>query len=587
MTQDGALPAPEPPPTEPATGEPGEEQRSGLSPRGQQVATLLTQVATTARSFLFYDAHNAAIRQFLETLLAAFAAALREGSVVLEMQPLEVWHQGEVVYLNRDRDRSLAFKLYRDGVRGLTFQPGFDWEEMTRLLEILSVRYTGVHQHEDDMVTLLWKGGFAHLEVLAVEGFVPEDDEEPDAWRGPGADSAGDGEAFPEGLRLPRPRIQETRPVAWAAVAEDRLEALKAEASAGALPTDCLALLRRLRSLLDDPGERMPFSEVAHVFSEVRDFLSSEETLAQLVVFLDLLGEMAAAEPPPWDAARAAAARQMVHSCGEVRAVARLLHSMPSEERRLPPELVAVLDRACEDPLAAVAAALASERSVAARAASRQLLEHYAGGRTDQLEQRYREASGPVAADLLRAMAHVGGDRLAPLLAHECAHPAGEVQEEALWHLERLPYSSPLGRALLESFRLADPARRPRLLALLVRSGDRRFVDALARFLEERASGLALEEAAAIGQALGRLGGPSTLGRWTPWLRPPGLLSRLVPPPPALAVAASQALAEIPGEAAAQALRAALPSAAPEVRPWLGRALTARRQAPAPPGGAS
>ena len=78
----------------------------------------------------------------------------------LEIRPFEMLRDGEVVYLERDRERSLAFKLFRDGVRSVIIEPEVAWEELLRLLEILSIRFTGIRQQEDDVVTLLLKAGF-------------------------------------------------------------------------------------------------------------------------------------------------------------------------------------------------------------------------------------------------------------------------------------------------------------------------------------------------------------------------------------------------------------------------------------------
>jgi len=157
-------------------GEGGEQKPQGLGPRYQRVATLLTRLASTARSFLLYDAGNEAINRSLSALLDSALSTLQvEGQIALTVQPYELKFEDQTVYLNRDRERSLAFRLYRDGVRGLTFRKGFQAEELTRLLEILSIRYTGVNQREDDMVTLLWKARFEHLDVTTVEGIVPEE----------------------------------------------------------------------------------------------------------------------------------------------------------------------------------------------------------------------------------------------------------------------------------------------------------------------------------------------------------------------------------------------------------------------------
>ncbi len=553
--------------TEPQEG--GEQHHAGLSPRHQRVAGLLMQLATTARSFLLYDAHNEAINRFITALLDGFVSTLKEeGRIALDVQPFELHFEKEPVYLNRDRERSLAFRLYRDGVRALTFRNGFDWEELAKLLEIFSIRYTGVHQHEDDVVTLLWKANFKHLDIVAVEGFVPEDTEEAEPTA-----SAAHAAVLPDTIDLPRPALPPPSELSWVPVSPETQEALRDEASASALPDDCLLLLRRLRRLLDDPGERMTFSEVAHVFSEIRDFLLSDENLVSLTRLIRLLRELAGAPPPEWDPGRATAATELLRSSADDRAVRRLLHTVPAEEREPRPELVEILDQGCANPLAAVADALAVEQGPAARAVARQLLVRYGAGHADVLRQRFEQAKGHVAHDLMQVITKVGGDGAAVFCAHQTSHPEPEVQEEALRALEAMPYSGTMGRALSDAFRRTDGPRRARVLALIGRSRDRRFVDFLAEHIEHQASHLGAQEAAEIGKVLGQLGAAAHLPQWQEWLKPTGLLRKGIHGPLARQVAAAAALAEIPGEDAAKALRAALVAAGPEAEPWIGRAL--------------
>ena len=227
-----------------------QEQQAGLSKRQQRVASLLTRLAATARSFLLYDPHNEAISRFIALLLDQFVSLLAdEGPLTLALQPFEILFEGEVVYLNRDRDRSLAFRLYRDGVRSLRFRPGFEWEELARLLEILSIRYTGVNQREEDVVTLLWKARFRNLEVVAVEGILPDDDETA------GADARwSEALTLPDDVDLPRPELPTPVGPAWVSVSPESLERLRGEASAAHVPEDCVALLLRLREQLHDPS---------------------------------------------------------------------------------------------------------------------------------------------------------------------------------------------------------------------------------------------------------------------------------------------------------------------------------------------
>jgi hypothetical protein len=558
-----------------AEAEGGEQKPPGLGPRYQRVASLLTRLAATARSFLLYDVGNEAINRFLTALRDNLVATLQsEGQLTLAVHPYELKLEDQTVYLNRDRERSLAFRLYRDGVRALNFRKGFQAEELTRLLEILSIRYTGVHQREEDMVTLLWKARFTHLDVATVEGIVPEDPEAGD--EGPAAVPRAF--VLPDDVDLPRPELPPPKGPTWIQVAPERLQALRDEVGEAALPGECLTLLGRLRREMADPKKAIPFGEVSHLFGEVRDFLLSVDRLPALKRFGALLWEMAGEDTPAWDPQRHAAVYDLLDSCGDRRAVRRLLRSVPSEERQLRPELLEVLDRVCPEPLVAVMDTLAEEEGLATRAVARQALEHYARRKPGLLEQRFLVSRGRAASDLLRVMMHVGGEAAAAFAAQQCLHPDAVVQDEALWHIARMPYSGALGRSLFEAFRLADPRRQERILEIVARSGDTRFLVPLAGYVEERAGQIGTDEASRIGRVLGILGGPESIGRWQAWLQPAGGRRKGFSGPLARVVAAATALAFIRAESAAEALGAAFDDADEASQPWILGALAQRQR---------
>ncbi len=540
------------------------------------MSALLMRLAATARSFLLYDPHNAAIQGFITRLLDELQSALEEeGPLTLQVQPLEIVFEAAPVYVNRDRERSLAFRLYRDGVRQLRFRPGFGPDELARLLEVLSIRYTGVNQSEEDMVTLLWKSRFKNLEVGSVEGIVPEDDAAPATAPGPHQEPLL---RLPDDVDLPRPALAPPMAPSFIAVPDQRVAALRAEAEAAAIPDESLGLLLRLRQQLDDPRDRLGFAEVSHLFTEIRDFLLSEDHLNPLKRYIGLLWEMADAPSPAWDEGRHAALYELLDGCGDRRAVRRLLHSVPFDQRKLDPALVEVLDRACPDSLAAVLDALDWEAGPAVRAIGRQLLEHYGARRMQTLEVRFRGATGEMASDLLRVLANIGGDEAAGFIAHQASHPDKAVQDEALWHLENMPYSGAVGRACFEAFRVTDATRRARVLGMIARTADRRFVDLLAGFVLEQGEALSAGEAAQIGQVLGELAGEPGLSRWTEWLTPGGLFRKALPGSKAMQIAAALALSEIRVAAAGQALEKALEAADPEVQQWVLGAIGQRER---------
>ena len=149
------------------------------SPHATATNAALRAMSRTARSFLIYDSHNEAIRQFLGEYERTMRAALEHGPVSLGVRPFDLVLEGpieqEVVYVQRDRSKSLAFRMYRDGVRRIIINPAAEWSELLRLLEILSIRYTGVRQYEDDIVTLLWKAGFQNIDCLLYTSPSPRD----------------------------------------------------------------------------------------------------------------------------------------------------------------------------------------------------------------------------------------------------------------------------------------------------------------------------------------------------------------------------------------------------------------------------
>ena len=556
--------------------EAGEQQAApGLSQRQHRVASLLTRLAATARSFLLYDPHNETIQRFITKLLLELSAALEEeGPLTLHVQPLEIWFENAPVYVNRDRERSLAFRLYRDGVRQLHFRPGFSPDELARLLEVLSIRYTGVNQREEDVVTLLWKARFRHLDVVSVEGIVPEGDDAAST----AAVELDPGLRLPDDVDLPRPDLPMPAAPSWVAVAPERRAALLAEADAARLPDDCLALLGRLRAELDDPATRMAFEEVSHLFTEVRDFLLNEDHLPALKRFISLLWDMTGTDEPPWDPGRHAALYELLDTCGDRRAVRRVLHSVPFDQRKLSHTLVEVLDRACPDSLAAVLDVLEVETGLAVRAVARQLLEHYGARRLPMIEERFRGSSGEMASDLLRVLSNVGGEEAPAFIARQASHPDKAVQDEALWHLETMPYSGAVGRAFFDAFRVADLARRARVLGMIARTGDRRFIDLLSGFREEHGASIPPGEAAQIGQVLGGLAGDAGVARFVAWLTPGGLLRKTLPGTHAQQIAAAMALSESRTDTAGAALEAALDVAEPEVYDWVLGALGQRER---------
>src|SRR5262245_47832133 len=142
-------------------GEALEEAALGGTPAGKAANTALRCFSKAARAFTLYDAQNEAVRRFLQEYRDAMREFLAaHGALDLEVRNYELVLRGEVVHAEKDREKSLAYRLYRDGIRRLTVQPGVTWDEQLKLLEVVSVRFIGVRQQEEDVVTLLTRAAF-------------------------------------------------------------------------------------------------------------------------------------------------------------------------------------------------------------------------------------------------------------------------------------------------------------------------------------------------------------------------------------------------------------------------------------------
>ncbi|MCB9781193.1 MAG: hypothetical protein H6742_21685 [Alphaproteobacteria bacterium] len=272
--------------------------RKGSAP--QAVSDALRAMARLVRSFSLYDLRNQTVIGFLTEFRTAMREALdAHGRIELVVRPFEFVYHDQVVYLERDRERSLAFRLFRDGVRKLTIEPGASWEEQVRLLEVVGILSTGLTQHEDDLVTLFWKSDFQGISIEAVDGFVSDDvttaigggTASTPRPEGPLAPDIGRAEV-PRDWDLPIPAVLEPAAIKLRTIPMERIHRLQDEADTEELPDLCMRLVDELIDLIQDPVDPTGVVDVAHVFAEIRDYYLGEGDMASVVELLRRLSPL-------------------------------------------------------------------------------------------------------------------------------------------------------------------------------------------------------------------------------------------------------------------------------------------------------
>lgn len=548
------------------------ELQLGTTERGVAANGVILALSRAARSFLLYDPSNEAIRHFLGALRETVEGYLAAwGELAIVVRPFELVVHGEVVYLDRDRERSLAFRLYRDGVRRLTLQPGLSWHELLKLLEVVSIRYTGVRQAEDDMVVLLWKAGFTRIQVEAVEGFVPEED---GGESGGSAGRQGGRVEAPPDFDLPPPPLGPLGPLRYRPLAASELAAIVEEDGTQALPALCVRLIGELLRAVADPADALTFSEVVPVLREIRDFLLAEGLLAAVLDAVRLLGAArfeSAADSADRDA--------LLASFADARALARLVHSAGREERAAPREMIELLERVPGNHLRTILAVLATERGEASRRVARSLIERYIGTDEGWLPEALATIEPPIAVELLRAAAAADPRRGLEAVIAVAARPELEIQLEALQLMERVPLDAAAIDLLLAQAAAPNDDVRVRALEVL---GKRRVQPAFTVVLErlKRDAPLRLKpaEAEAAGEALARIDPGAAIEVFRGWIRPKGLLGGILPGHTMLQWAAVSGLVVLPWEEAEGLIRTAAERAGSDLARHCTAAMVRRRR---------
>jgi len=184
----------------------------------KRVADWIGALVRTIKATRTYLANNPTLHKFQVELESRTWSCLKEaGDITLVVQQFDLLYENYSVYHNADRNDSLAFRLYGDGVRAITFREGLEPHELRGFIDVLK-RSMEAAQVQDDVVTLLWERDFRHIEYKFIpledlteesgEIVNPEDEEE--------AVSQGGGIPWPSGF-APSSEDETPAPVAEAA----------------------------------------------------------------------------------------------------------------------------------------------------------------------------------------------------------------------------------------------------------------------------------------------------------------------------------------------------------------------------------
>jgi hypothetical protein len=139
------------------------------APASAKIEDFLRILGRTVRAHQLYQGNNPVLERFREAMGQTLERIWStETEIELRIEENRILWGDHVVFEEASGQENLAFVFFKDGVRQLTLQTGFEDEELEGFVEVLA-RVLRVQRDEDDLITLLWEGNFNFLQYRYVD----------------------------------------------------------------------------------------------------------------------------------------------------------------------------------------------------------------------------------------------------------------------------------------------------------------------------------------------------------------------------------------------------------------------------------
>ena len=149
------------------------------------IENLMQVVMKGLRATQLYLPNNPVYQNAIQNLRDAFGPVWEEcDQLDLRVTESDLLWEDAAVLKQPEKNDSLAWVLFKDGVRTVGLSPGVEDEEILRFLQTLNTARNLQPEAEDDLLTLLWEQDFQkiryeHLELGAESGPPLEKSDEP------------------------------------------------------------------------------------------------------------------------------------------------------------------------------------------------------------------------------------------------------------------------------------------------------------------------------------------------------------------------------------------------------------------------
>ncbi|HEU4526264.1 MAG TPA: HEAT repeat domain-containing protein [Gemmatimonadales bacterium] len=496
-----------------------------------QVAELINGLGKALRAFHMYLPNNPIYQRATDNLRAAFSpiwAVLDE--LVLTVAETDFEWEEQVVYHQPNKNESLAWGLFKDGMRSLTIRRGAEQEELTRFLELINrARYLAADAG-DDLLTLLWEQEFQYIQYQFVEFFGEGGGAMPEQT---GTYPTG-GDAAAQQRRQqvaeeapPRPKgvvdLEEFDSTLYF-LDESEIHQVAREMEQEYrrdVRTSALNILFDLFELEGDPQTRSEVIDILdHLFPNLlnaRDFRTAAAVLRESKLLTTRGKGVTPAEQARLDA--------FVAKLSEPAIVTQLLQSLDETPSLAGEAEVAEVFRELRGTaLEPVLSAIPGFASAGLKTLLEGVADRLASSHTDEVLRILRSPESPALVSVVTLCGRLGLHQVVPGLGNTVTHSDPAVRLASVQALAKL--ATPAALVLVDKA-IEDEDRGVRLAAVRV-AGSRGYKGALKRVeavvLGKSVKAMDLTEKMAFFEAYGTIAGPMAIKPLSGMLLPRGLL---------------------------------------------------------------
>jgi HEAT repeat protein len=540
------------------------------------VRDLIVTLGKALRAYQLYDENNPVRHRFLQSLRQAFLSLWTDAErLTVLVEEDRILLGGEAVYRSEDRNDSLAFLFYKDGIREITFLPGLETEELERFLSVLQ-KARRLTPEGDDLLTVLWDEElqyfqYQYVDLLAEGAYVPdpgdgaEEELLQEVLEGELAEEEEEEEEQQQTVRQ-----DDFNPTLYALDSRE-MEQIRSELHKETYRDLRGDVLSALFDRLEEPERPDRQMEILGILETLLPTFLSRGGLTAATRLLEELRQLES-KPGIFDETRSARARGILDAISSREAIEELIQALYEGSIRASPEqLSAFLGFLRAGAIPTLLRAAETVEHKALRTVMRTAVRGIAERNRSEVVRLLAAPDPVVAAGAARLAGDVQIAEAGPGLAGLLAHADASVRLAAIEAAQSLKASTVAG-ALVHT--LDDPEREVRIAAARA-LGDLRYEPAV----EELGKALAatgirdadISEKVAFFEAFALVAGEGGVKKLNKILSQKGFLGRREPSE--IRAAAALGLGKIPGEAAHAALMKARQEHDPVVRSAVNRAL--------------